>query len=113
MRRLVRWLTATLVAATAFAFIWLICVQRFGLDVQSAVGVATAAATIAGAPMIWWASQEVAHHRESWGSTPTGTLGRQVRGVDSRPTVRPGDTDDLADQLASAILLQWRAEERI
>jgi hypothetical protein len=110
---MIRWTVATLAAVAVFALAWLISAHWFSLDTQSAVAVATAAATIVGAPTIWWASQELPYQREALSSERGGTIRDWGRWRDVQGTPDYGDTADLADQLAGTILLQWRTEERI
>jgi hypothetical protein len=41
-----------------FALVWWVCQRSYGLETQSALAVATVAATVVGAPLAWWASRE-------------------------------------------------------
>jgi tetratricopeptide (TPR) repeat protein len=56
--RMLRWPLASVVSGGAFALVWWVCQGYYRLDTQSAVGVATVAATVLGAPLAWWASRE-------------------------------------------------------
>jgi hypothetical protein len=56
--RLLRWLLMMVVSAGLFVGVWWLCQVRYGLDTQSSIALATAVATVVGAPLIWWASRD-------------------------------------------------------
>src|SRR5690242_6520063 len=83
--RMLRWLAASLLGAGSFAAAWWIAQRQFGLDMQSAIGVATAAAAVVGLPASWWASQT----RPARGRP-------QGRNVTARPAPAQGDVTALS-----------------
>ena len=63
MGHVLRWTTACFVAVTAFATTWVTCQVWFGIDLQSAVGVAATVAGILTTPLLWWAGREQSEDR--------------------------------------------------
>ncbi|GAA0450626.1 hypothetical protein Ade02nite_59830 [Paractinoplanes deccanensis] len=69
-----RWLLTSAAASAAFALAWLLCDAKAQLDTQSAVGVATVAATLVAAPLGWWATRDAARAADP--ATPVPVPGR-------------------------------------
>jgi len=64
-----RWMIASGSALVTFAITWAVGQRLFGLDAQSAIGVATVAAGAVSTPLLWWAGRE---HPKRVAASPSG-----------------------------------------